>query len=197
MTETLIPLGVGSEYIWIRSAWRAGHFFVTANAARSAMDTPRACGSTARQVLAQIKTRVTLRRARDVLRRSGSHDRSALLPALGTEVYYPIGALDHIEVVLDHDHGVARIAQAREYRQQQRDVVKVQPGRGFVEYVQSAAGVALGEFMGELDALRLAARKRRRTLTQAHVAQTDLDQGAQPALEQRHGAEYGARLFDA
>ena len=36
---------------------------------------------------------------------------AALLAALGPHVDQPVGALDHVEVVLDHDHAVARVHQ--------------------------------------------------------------------------------------
>src|SRR5580704_17085 len=37
ITETLTPFGVGSEYSWIRSGCRAGHFLVIGNIDRSGM----------------------------------------------------------------------------------------------------------------------------------------------------------------
>jgi hypothetical protein len=57
--------------------------------------------------------------------------------------------------------------------QQLGDVVEVQAGGRFVEDVERAAGGALGQLLGELDALRLAARQRRRLLADLDVAEAD------------------------
>jgi hypothetical protein len=35
--------------------------------------------------------------------------------AFGSEIDDPVGSLDHIEVVFDHDHGVAVVAQPVQY----------------------------------------------------------------------------------
>ena len=77
-------------------------------------------------------------------------------PPSGPEIDHPVGGLDDIQVVFDDDHRVAVIAQAMQYVQQLLDVVKVQPCRRFIENVQRVARIALGEFLGELDALGFA-----------------------------------------
>jgi hypothetical protein len=56
-----------------------------------------------------------------------------------------------------------------------RDVVEVQAGGRLVEDVERAPGGA-GQLLGQLDALRLAARQRRRLLADLDVAQADVDQ---------------------
>jgi hypothetical protein len=43
---------------------------------------------------------------RDVLRRPGRDQLAARIPALRAEVDEPVGLLDHVEVVLDHEHRV-------------------------------------------------------------------------------------------
>ena len=45
----------------------------------------------------------------DLLRRPGRDHLSPGLAALGPEVDYPVGLLDHVQVVLDHEHRVARV----------------------------------------------------------------------------------------
>ncbi len=50
----------------------------------------------------------------DVLRRALGDDVAAFLACLGAEIDYPIGRLDHVEVVLDHNHGIAQVDQAVE-----------------------------------------------------------------------------------
>src|SRR5260370_822870 len=82
----------------------------------------------------------------------------------GAEVDDPVGGLDHVEVVLDHDDGVAGVDEPAEHAEQLADVVEVQPGGGLVEHVDGPAGGAALQLGGELDPLRLPARQRRRGL---------------------------------
>ena len=97
--------------------------------------------------------------------------RAAARAALRTEVDDPVGGLDHVEVVLDHDDRVAVVAQPVQHGEQQLDVVEVQAGRRLVEDVERAAGVALRQLERELHALRLAAGQRRRRLAERDVAE--------------------------
>jgi hypothetical protein len=85
---------------------------------------------------------------------------AAAVAALRAEVDEPVGGLDHVEVVLDDDDGVAVVAQALQHREQHLDVVEVQAGGRLVEDVERAPGVALGQLQRQLDALRLAAGQR-------------------------------------
>src|SRR5665647_2576300 len=39
------------------------------------------------------------------------YDASAAVSAFRAKVYHPVGCFDHIQVVLDHHHGVALVAQ--------------------------------------------------------------------------------------
>ena len=66
------------------------------------------------------------------------------------EVDDPVGGLDHVEVVLDHDHGVPGVDQAVEDVEQPLDVSEVEAGGGLVEDVKGVAGGDLG-LGGELD----------------------------------------------
>ena len=88
--------------------------------------------------------------------------------------------------MLDDDHGVAVVAQAVEHAEQHLDVGEVQAGGGFVEDVEGAAGVALGQFEGQFDALGLAAGERGGALAEADVAEADLHQGVELAGDDGH-----------
>jgi hypothetical protein len=103
--------------------------------------------------------------------------------AFGAQVDQPVGGLDHVQVVLDHDDGVAGVAQLVQHLQQQPDVVEVQAGGGLVQDVQRAPGVALAQLQRQLHALRLAARQRGGALAQADVAQAHVEQRLQLARD--------------
>jgi hypothetical protein len=60
--------------------------------------------------------------------------------------------------VLDHHDRVAVIDQLMEHLHQAAHILEMQTGGRLVENIERAAGVALGEFECEFDALRLAAR---------------------------------------
>ena len=77
----------------------------------------------------------------------------------GAQVHHVIGGADRILVVLDHDHGVAQIAQALERGEQALVVALVQADRGLIEDVHHP-GQARTDLAGQADALRLAARER-------------------------------------
>jgi hypothetical protein len=55
-------------------------------------------------------------------------------------------------------------------------VVEVQASRRFVENVKRSASLPARQFARQFHALRFAAGKRRRRLTQLHVAQANFDQ---------------------
>jgi hypothetical protein len=101
------------------------------------------------------------------------HDLAAAVAAFGAEVDDPVGGLDDFEIVLDHHHGVALLDQLVQHLEQLRDVVEVQAGGRLVEDVERAPGGAARQLLGQLDALRLAARQRRRLLADLDVAEAD------------------------
>src|SRR5215467_12995055 len=122
---------------------------------------PAAAG-VARQHRAKVAPRPRRLARGDVLRCPGSDHGPTPLSALGTEVDHPVGGLDDIEIVLDDHHGIALITQPEQHLQQLLHVVEVKPGRWLIEYVDRAAGGALGELARELDALRFTAGERGR-----------------------------------
>ena len=81
----------------------------------------------------------------DVLGRALDDDPAAAVAALGPEVDDPVGRLDHVEVVLDHEHGVAGVDEPLQHAEQPAHVLEVQAGGRLVEDVDRAAGGALAE----------------------------------------------------
>ena len=74
--------------------------------------------------------------SRDLLRRSGRHHGTAAISAFRAEVHDPIGRLDDVEVVLDHEHRVAAIDEPVQH------VEESYTGRFLRELVRSAAAAA-------------------------------------------------------
>ena len=110
---------------------------------------------------------------------------AALLAALGAHVDDPVGGLDDVEVVLDDDDRVALVDEAVQDVEQALDVGEVQAGRRLVEDVERAPGGDLRQLGRELDALRLAARQRRRRLAEADVAEPDVVERLQAPADLR------------
>ena len=133
----------------------------------------------------------------DLLGRAGDDDLAAAVAAFGTEVDDAVGGLDDVEVVLDHEHGVAGVDEALQHDEQLAHVVEVQAGRRLVEDVERAPGAAPLQLARELDALRLAARERRRRLAEVDVAEPDVVERLQLAPDRRDVLEEVQRLLDA
>src|ERR1700694_4390946 len=98
-------------------------------------------------------------------------DAAAAFAAFGAEVDDPVGLLDDVEMVLDDEHGVAEIDEALENIEEFSNIVEMEAGGGLVEDVERAAGLALRELAGQLDALRFAAGKSCGGLAERYVAE--------------------------
>ena len=118
-----------------------------------------------------------------LLGRSLGDDLAAAVAAFGTEVDNPVGRLDDIEIVLDHNDRVAQIDETIENAEQLADVVEMQTRGRLIEDVHGLAGVRAGELGGQLDALGLAAGQRRSRLPQRQVIQADIDQRLQHPMD--------------
>ena len=125
-----------------------------------------------------------------------AHDETTATAALGPEVDQPIRRLDHVEIVLDDENGVALVDQPREDRQQSVHVLEVQTSRRFVEQVHGVTRRTLGQLGRELDPLGLAARERRGTLPEPHVPETDVDERLHVSGDGRLVREEIERLRD-
>src|SRR6266508_3734193 len=135
-----------------------------------------------RQEVAKVPTGERSPLPCDGLRRALCHDLTASFPAFGPEIDDPVGGLHDVEVVLDHDDGVAGVDEAMQHVQQALHVGEVQAGRRLVEDVERPPRRASRELGRELDPLRLAAGERRRGLPEVDVAETDVVQRSQLRL---------------
>ena len=133
---------------------------------------------------------------RDGLGRPLGHELPAGVSALGPEVQDPVGALDHVEVVLDHEHGVAGVDQALEHAEEPPHVVEMEPGGGLVEDVEDVVAQPGAQLRGDLEALGLAARERGGGLAEAEVAEAHVLEHLEPARQPRRGGEERDGLVD-
>ena len=75
----------------------------------------------------------------DVFRRADGDDAAAAGPALGAQIDHPVRRLDHIQIVLDDEHGIAGLDESVQHVEQLADVFKVQPGRRLVQNIKRLA----------------------------------------------------------
>ena len=98
------------------------------------------------------------------------HNMAAADAAFRTQIYQPVRCANHVQVVLNHQHRVARLHQTAQRAHQRGNVFKVQAGGGLVKHKQraffgdclTAAGAALGRLGQKAcqpQALRFATRQ--------------------------------------
>ena len=90
-----------------------------------------------------------------------------------------VGTLDDIHVVLDDENGVTTLYEGIEGLKQSVDVVEVQSRGGFVEDEEGRLLTFLTDEVGQLDALVLTTRERRRVLPEFDISQADVLEGFQ------------------
>jgi hypothetical protein len=108
-----------------------------------------------------------------------------VLAGAGAEVDEVVGRAHRLLVVLDDEHRVAQRAQALEGGDELRVVALVQPDRRLVEHVEHA-DQGRADLRGQPDALRLAARQRRRRAVHRQVADPDVVEEAQALVDLAH-----------
>ena len=109
-------------------------------------------------------------------------DLAAVLAGARAEVDQVVGRAHRLLVVLDDEHRVAEVAQPLERRDQPRVVALVQADRRLVEDVEHA-DERRADLRRQPDALRLAARQRRRRAVHRQVADADVVEEAQALLD--------------
>src|SRR5215469_15435901 len=114
-------------------------------------------------------SRMRLRIPRHLLGRSSRDHPPSFLTTLGPQVDQPVRRLDHVQIVLDDQHGRSAVEQLTKRREQLLDVVEVQACRRLVEYVKNPGVFLSREMRRQLQALRFAAGKRRPRLAEAQI----------------------------
>src|SRR3984957_19416868 len=148
---------------------------------------PRGAGPTRSDVqqLLQELARVAVLDVRHLLGRPRRNHGTAPGSAVRPEIDDPVRRLDHVEIVLDHDHGVAAVDQPPEHPEQLADVVEMQAGRRLVQHVDRPAGGPALQFGRELDALGLPARQGGGRLPEPHISQPDVHERLQGPVDGR------------
>ena len=111
--------------------------------------------------------------------RAFEDNRAAEFAATGPELDHPVRRADGLKVVLDHDHGVARVAEPRENGEQPAQVARMQSDARFVEDVRRVDEVRT-ERVGEGDALRFAAGEGARGAIEREVRKSDVAEKSEP-----------------
>ena len=73
------------------------------------------------------RTGMRLSSSRNVLWRARGDDLPVARATLGPEVDKPVCCFDHIEVMLNDQHGIATVPQTVQYLQQLPDILKMEP----------------------------------------------------------------------
>ena len=118
----------------------------------------------------------------DILKRALGHDLAAVDARAGAEIDDMIGGADRVFVMLNHDHGVAEIAQALERDQQAVVVALVEADGGFIEDIEHA-GEAAADLAGEADALAFAARQGAAGAIKIEVIEPDIVEEAEAVVD--------------
>src|SRR3990167_3775288 len=156
---------------------------------RSNLINPPSPGFLPAEHSSQVETRVRPFRRRDLFRRAPSHDTPAVLTAFWPHIYHMIGAFNHIEVVLDNYHRILHVSEPLEDFEELPYIVEMKSDSGLVEYVEGPASRAARELLRQLDALGLAAKRRRRRLSEPYVFESDRDQHLEPRFYVRDVSE--------
>ena len=130
----------------------------------------------------QILARERIRLRREIGHAALRDDRAAALARARPNVDDVIGAADRVLVVLDDHQRVALVAELLQRVEQDLVVARMQADGRFVQHVAHALQVA-AELRGEADALRFAARQRRRGAIEAQVAKADFFEEQQAAFD--------------
>ena len=123
-------------------------------------------------------------RAEQGARGAAEHDLPAPLAGSRPHVHDPVRREHDLRVVLDHQQGVAGVAQLVQHRDHAGDVARMQPDARLVEHEQRVheRGAERG---GQVDALDLAAAQGAGLAVEREVAEPDLHQVPEPPADLR------------
>ena len=141
-----------------------------------------ALGDRHRELAGEVLAGPRARRGDEVVDVAFGDDVAAVDAGAGADVEHVIGGADGVLVVLDHDDGVAEVAQAFERFEQAGVVALVQADGGLVQHIEHA-GEAGADLRGEADALALAAGERAGGAAEGEIVEADVDQELEPLAD--------------
>src|SRR5690625_3091547 len=130
-----------------------------------------------------MMSRMALRRAYDIFNCTINDNCSATDTTFRTQVDDIIRHFDDIEVMFDDDDRISVIHKSLQHFDELAYIFGMEAGRRFVQYIERASVRAFVQFGGKLDTLRLPARQRRRRLSETDVAEADIDERLDLALD--------------
>src|SRR6266487_494043 len=109
------------------------------------------------------------------LRRTCSDNLAAPLAPFRSKIDNPVGALDHFQIVLDHDDGISGVAQFHQHLEQLLNIGEMQTGCRLVQYIKCATGRFFRKLSRKFDSLGLSAGKGRAGLAELQIAETNIE----------------------
>ena len=110
--------------------------------------------------------------------RARGDDVSAQAPGARADIDHIVGAADGVFIMLDHQQGIALVAQCDQGVEQHLVIARMQADRGLVEHIANTLQIG-AELCRQPDALRLAARQSGRGTGQRQIAEPDVRQELQ------------------
>ena len=134
----------------------------------------------------------------DFFRRASCDQRAAFLSSFRAKIDDPVGALHHLQVVLDHDDRISCLDQPLKEPHEKGDIIEMQPRGRFIEdekipFSYFASG-AVGQMPDELEPLRFAARQGVERLTEPQIAKPHFLQDEERPGERSSLTERGEKL---
>ena len=95
----------------------------------------------------------------DFLRRATRDDVTTLTAAIRPKINDPISRLDNLQIMFNHDDGIALIDKCLKDFEEFPYILKMETGGRLIQNVESATGRAFGKLTGKLDTLSFAPRQ--------------------------------------
>ena len=130
----------------------------------------------------QIRGGQAVFRFQYLFQRAFGHDRAAMDASAGAKVNDPICSADRVFVMLDHDDGVAQVAQAAQRGEQAVIVLLVQADARLIEHIEHARQAG-ADLAGQADALALPAGQGSAGPVKVEIIKPDIVEEAQPLVD--------------
>ena len=107
---------------------------------------------------------------RNLFWRTGNNYRSSAVATLWTHINNTVSHLNDIQVVLNNKNGVTRINKTLKNNNKLSDILKMKASCWLVQNIKSFTGLLTVKLFCQLNALRLATRKRSCRLAKVNIA---------------------------